>query len=418
MKESGGKIGLFLALALVVAVFAAPYHAHAMGAHHAKNIIFMVPDGMGLSNVTAARIYWNGIDGRPLDLETLDHVGYQRTYSRNQTITDSAPAASAWACGEKFNDGEICFHGEGEPNPASILELAKKRGKKTGLVATSTITHATPAAFAAHVQRRNCEYEIARQYVEQTQPDVMLGGGIAKFVSMSTYDRNSATCPAIDHGDLPPRASRNGYGVVSDKAAMEAAVADGARKLLGLFNAAGMLPECKRLDTPFGDARTDLLCMDKTGPVATSEPRLVDMTNAALKILDKNKDGFFLMVEGSQIDWANHAKDFEYQLGETLAFDEAVRAVKEWMNAHPARKENTLLIIVADHDCGGMQINGPYGAGKLITKGKIEPGWTSKEHTGVDTIIWSRGPQSHRLAKGALENTFLYDVMKSALQGR
>lgn len=407
----------FLMIAITAVFLAVPCDAGATSSHHAKNIIFMVPDGMGLSNVTAARIYWYGIGGKPLTFETLDHIGYQRTYSRNQTITDSAPAASAWACGEKFNDGEICFHGEGEPNPPSILQLAKRKGKKTGLVATSTITHATPAAFGAHVQRRNCEYEIARQYIEETRPDVMLGGGMDKFVSMSAYDKNSATCPAIDHGDLTRVAVQKGYTLVSDKIAMEMAVAGGARKLLGLFNPAGMLPECKRMDTPFGDPNTDLLCMDKSGPVATSEPRLADMTKAALEILEKDGDGFFLMVEGSQVDWANHANDFEYQLGEMLAFAEAVKTVRDWIDEHPARKAGTLLVVVADHDCGGMQINGPYGAGNLVTKGKITPSWTSKDHTGVDTIIWSQGPQSDRLARGALENTFLYDVMKSALYG-
>lgn len=93
-------------------------------------IPFMVPDGMGLADVTAARIFKNGIDGAPLHFETLDHIGYQRTYSSNSTITDSAPAASAWACGEKFNNGEICFHADGRPHLPSILELAKRRGRQ------------------------------------------------------------------------------------------------------------------------------------------------------------------------------------------------------------------------------------------------------------------------------------------------
>jgi len=135
----------------------------------AKNIIFMVPDGMGLSNVTAARIFKNGPDGDPLYLETLPQIGYQRTHSKNSTVTDSAAAAAAWACGEKFNNNEVSYHdndknGECDTIPVrTILELAKERGKATGLVATSTITHATPAVWGAHVHYRNCETEIARQ---------------------------------------------------------------------------------------------------------------------------------------------------------------------------------------------------------------------------------------------------------------
>ena len=380
----------------------------------AKNIIFMVPDGMGISNVTAARIFANGIAGDPLYLERLERIGYQRTYSRNQTITDSAPAASAWACGQKFNDGEICFHGEGEANPPTILELAKKQGKATGLIATSTITHATPAAFGAHVQKRACEYEIARQYVMETQPDVILGGGQNKFAA-SAY---SNSCSPINDGDLTDRALENGYTLVKTGSEMSAALSGKSKKLLGLFSAEGMMPECQRQDTPYGDPFSDDSLKCTNAPVETTEPRLAEMTSTALDILEKDKNGFFLMVEGSQIDWANHANQFEYQLGEMLAFDDAVKTVLDWVNEKPSRKAHTLVVVVADHDCGGFAINGPYGTGRLVTKGKIEPGWTSTQHTGVDTIIWSQGPGSERLARGALENTYLYQVMKDVMRIR
>lgn len=401
--------------AFIAAVVLCVPMAQAAGNGIAKNIIFMVPDGMGLSNVTAARIFANGIAGEPLYMERLDRVGYQRTYSRNQTITDSAPAASAWACGQKFNDGEICFHAEGEANPPTILELAKQYRKATGLVATSTITHATPAAFGAHVQKRGCEYEIGRQYIMQTQPDIILGGGFNKF---SSAGYNSSCGP--NAGDLTQLAVGNGYKYVKTKNQLMTAVDEVNRrkvlKVLGLFTPEGMTPECQRADTPYGnpDLAEGLKCT--AAPIVTTEPRLAEMTKAALDILDNDKDGFFLMVEGSQIDWANHANSFEYQLGESLAFDDAVKTVLAWVNEKPWRKHETLIIIVADHDCGGFAINGPYGADKLVTKGKIVPGWTSKDHTGVDTIIWSQGPSSEKLAKGALENTYLYKVMKEAMR--
>ncbi|MCL5966115.1 MAG: alkaline phosphatase, partial [Deltaproteobacteria bacterium] len=182
--------------------------------HEVKNIIFMVPDGMGLADVTAARIYKNGIDGAPLHFETLEHIGYQRTYSANSTVTDSAAAASAWACGEKFNNGEICLHADGRPYNPSILELAKGMGKSTGLVATSTITHATPAVFGAHVQSRSCETEIARQYVEATRPDVLLGGGTSKF-NPSTPDKCGTA------GDYIQKAADSGYTVVYNKTELD-----------------------------------------------------------------------------------------------------------------------------------------------------------------------------------------------------
>jgi len=173
------SIAIATSIAMVVLLVSTAPVAIAEGEnnHEAKNIIFMVPDGMGLSDVTAARIYKNGLDGAPLIFETLENIGYQRTYSADSIITDSAAAASTWACGEKFNNIEVCAHSDGRPHNLSILELARDEGKATGLVATYTITHATPAAFGSHIPNRNCENEIARQYIEETEPDLMLGGG-------------------------------------------------------------------------------------------------------------------------------------------------------------------------------------------------------------------------------------------------
>ena len=377
---------MYMASAVMMLQLAAPA---ASFADSAKNIIFMVPDGMGLSNVTATRIYKNGLDGAPLSFETLKHIGYQRTYSANSTITDSAPAASAWACGEKFNNGEISFHGDGRPFKPSILELAKKKGKSTGLVATSTITHATPAAFGAHVVNRNCENEIARQFIEVTGVDLLLGGGVDKFKSVKADACGTS-------GDFIQKAQDRGYEVAYSKTELDNAVADGSKKILGLFNKSGLTPEYTRA-------------------AGISEPRLPEMTVAALKILEKNKHGFFLMVEGSQVDWANHAKDYPYQLGEMLAFDESVKVVRNWINADEDRKENTLLIVVADHDTGGFAINGPQSA--LLKAGEtVEAGWTTGNHTGVDTIIWSEGPGSKELAK-FIDNTDIYGVMVKAMGG-
>jgi alkaline phosphatase len=356
----------------------------------AQNIIFMVPDGMGLSNVNAARIYKNGLDGGPLNMETLPVIGYQRTYSRNSTITDSASAASAWACGEKFNNGEICKHTENESYPQSILELAKEKLKKTGLVATSTITHATPAAFGAHVTDRSCENEIARQYIELTTPDVILGGGKENFCSFIGD-------PCGTSGDFFREAKAKGYTLVYNEVEMKEAVSQKVTKILGVFSNKNMVPEYKRA-------------------FDTREPKLHQMTAAALAILAKNPRGFFLLVEGSLIDGGNHSNNFEYMVNELLAFDQAVRVILEWINEKPARKRNTLLIITSDHEVGDFAILGPSGApSKKGDLNSIEVGWTSRKHTGGDTIIWSQGPGSHKLGK-ALDNTDVYKVMVNALR--
>ena len=352
-----------------------------------KNIIFMVPDGMGLADVTAARVYKSGPGGAPLYFETLENIGYQRTSSNNSIITDSAAAGSAWACGEKFNNGEICYHVDGHPYNPSILELAKAEGKATGLVATSTITHATPAVFGAHVKSRNCENEIARQYIEITGVDIMLGGGVAKFNSTKPD-----TCGTS--GNFIAEAEQKGYQSVYTRAGMDSAVANGTVKLLGLFNDSSMTPEYLRVS-------------------GTTEPRLPEMTSAALNILEKDRDGFFLMVEGSQVDWANHANNLNYQIGETLAFDDSVKVVLDWINASPERKAHTLLIVVPDHETGGFAINGPD---KLLNASEyVDAGWTSLDHTGEDTIIWSQGPGSFALGR-AVDNTDLYGVMVKAFE--
>lgn len=208
------KIFWGLSMVILITLLVSPCSSFAEG--RAKNVIIMVPDGMGLADVTATRIHKNGLGGAPLALETLERIGYQRTYSKNSTITESAPAASAWACGEKFNNGKICFHGDPGiygTHKFSILELAKAKGKKAGLVATSQITHATPASFAAHVVNRNCQNEIARQYIEVTQPDVMLGGGKFKFDTDPNTDKDAAGCPQYSK-DLMLEAAQEGYSVV------------------------------------------------------------------------------------------------------------------------------------------------------------------------------------------------------------
>jgi alkaline phosphatase len=255
-------------------------------------------------------------------------------------------------------------------------------------VATSTITHATPAVFGAHVHSRSCETEIARQYIEETGVDVLLGGGTSKFAPSGPDSCGTS-------GDFINEAMLKGYTVVYTASDLETALATySIEKLLGLFSSGGMTPEINR--TP-----------------GITEPRLPDMTAAALDVLEEDKDGFFLMVEGSQIDWGNHANDLPYQIGETLAFDEAVKVVLDWIGEKPWRKAQTLLIVVPDHETGGFAINGPYGS-QASQGDYVEDGWTTGNHSATDVLIWSEGPGSERLGR-ALDNTDLYEVMEEAL---
>jgi alkaline phosphatase len=374
-----------VAVTLAALLFCTPTNVFA---ERTRNIIIMIPDGMGLANVTAARIFKNGINGQPLSFETLKTIGYQRSHSADSTVTDSAAAASAWSCGEKFNNGEICHHGNGRPSLPSIMELAKKAGKGTGLVATAAVTDATPAAFGARVPSRDCRQEIARQYVAVNSIDVLLGGGGRDFTA-----EHPDPCGA--RGDLMEVARTKGYAVVHDRQSLTDAVTQNSRKLLGLFSERDLTPEYRRT-------------------AATAEPRLAEMTAAALALLEKDPDGFFLMVEGSLVDRANHQNNYPYQLGEVLAFEEAVTAVRAWLNAVPDRAGATLLIIVADHETGGFAVTGPTSA--LPAPGTaVETAWISNAHTAIDTLVWSEGPGSEKLGR-AMDNTDLYRVMAESLR--
>lgn len=346
-----------------------------------KNIVFMVPDGMGFPNVSAARIYAFGTGSKRLHFESLEQIGYQSTHSANSMVTDSAAAASAWACGEKFNNREISFHRKTQTYPKTILELARDKGKKTGLIATSAITHATPAAFGSHVIDRRMESEIARQYIFKTKVDVILGGGKKFFADLET-----------------PEIVSYGYAMVETREQMIKSIEK--EKLLGLFEKSSLTPVYKKEN------------MKNTGKV----PSLAEMTHVALRILEKHDEGFFLLIEGSQIDWANHKKNQEYMISEILEFDRAVKAVLDWLELEQCRKQETLLIIVPDHDCGGFSITDPKQK-KIENSGEyVNSKWISSNHTGEDTLIWSQGPYSQHLGK-AIDNTDIFHIIKAALNG-
>lgn len=369
--------------------------------HEVKYVILMIPDGMNLSSVTAARIRLNTITGAQLQMETLERIGYQRTYSEKNTVTDSSAAASAWACGEKFVNNEVCLHIDGRPNNPTLLELAKARGMSTGLVATQTITHATPASFGAHVRApsgvspRSCETEIARQYVTDTQPDVLLGGGRAKFAPVTADACGMA-------GNYIDVAQSLGYTYVSTPSGLADAVMAAPKKLLGLFADGQLTPEYQRT-------------------LMTPEPRLPAMTQAALRLLERNKTGLFLMVEGSLIDSGNHAANIDYLVGEMAAFDASVKVVFDWIAAKPDRQQHTLLMVLPDHETGALAIHGTEKPG-LEALGYFWPAYTWQKppepethHTGGDIVFWVQGPGSEVLAR-PIDNTFVYHVIKELLR--
>ncbi|WP_243298696.1 alkaline phosphatase [Bacillus litorisediminis] len=396
-----------------------------------ENVIFMIPDGFNATYATNYR--WFKGEKSSFDPYVK---GLIQTYSANTEVTDSAAAGTAMATGVKTNNGMVGVTPDGKEVP-SILDAAEAADKSTGLVATSTITHATPAVFGASVSARGDEALIAPQYFENGV-DVLLGGGRDYFLPASEGGQQPA-------GNLVETAIEDGYQYVTNR---DELLASDGEKILGLFADGGMAPELDR----------DL----------TDQPSLAEMTEKAIEALSQDDDGFFLMVEGSQIDWAGHDHDAAWAMNDVKAFDEAVAKALEF-----AEKDgNTLVVVAGDHETGGMSVgsNGVYdlnievlknvtatgdameaqlnddlsnleevvleNAGIELTADEVNRiknaespsiainevicdraliGWTSSAHTGTDVPVYAFGPQSD-LFVGLHNNTDLPKLIAEAMK--
>lgn len=321
-----------------------------------KNVILMIGDGTGLAQIASGQLAIVGPDGL-LHMQTMPVTGIVKTHSSDNLITDSAAGATAYACGLKTYNGAIGV----TPDLTAcktILELAEEKGLSTGLISTSSITHATPASFASHVVQRSMQEEIASDFLD-SGVEVFLGGGVRWF---SEGQRS-------DSLDLLGNFEENGYEVVLSDEELGNSTND---KLLGLFADDGL--ERKE-----------------------GEPSSKVMVNKALEILDTDEDGFFLMVEGSQIDWAGHGNNVDYLKREVQDFDEAVEAVLEF-----ARNDGeTLVVLTADHETGGMTMQ------KQVAEGdSLEIFWTTDYHTGIPVPLMAYGPQATEFM-GWRDNTYV-----------
>jgi alkaline phosphatase len=331
-----------------------------------RHVILCIGDGMGINEMALARRKAVGSGGR-LWMETLPVMGLVRTFSADSEITDSAAAATAMACGVKTKNGVLGIGADGQAY-ASILELLSQKGWRTGLVATSTITHATPAAFASHVSKRGGEEEIAEQMLSH-RVDVLLGGGRQFWLPESIEGGVRK-----DKKNLIAAAKQAGYQIAANPQEM--------------------------MDLTYGP----VLGLFEDGALTTYEPEpsLARMTQKAMALLSaKSKEWFvpepkfFLMVEGSQIDWAGHGKNTENSIRQVLLFDMAVKEAIDF-----ARQDRqTLVLVVADHETGGLLLE------KSIMDSKtIHPDWETLDHTGADVALFAFGPQSELYA-GVQDNT-------------
>ncbi|MFQ6088816.1 MAG: alkaline phosphatase [Candidatus Methanofastidiosia archaeon] len=279
-----------------------------------KSVILMIGDGMGDAHLRMASLY----SGKELFIDTLPILSKVKTNSFDSEITDSAAAATAMATGYKTNNNMISMSSDGTPLK-TILELAKEKGKSTGLVTTTRITHATPAAFAAHNVSRYNEEEILKDYLEN-EVDVLFGGGLEYFLSGERKD-------GIDYLE---KFREKGYEVLRTRNELLSADTSQDAKLLGLF------------------AKSHMSYVFEN----SSQPTLSEMTKVALERLSKDEDGFLLMIEGGRIDHASHENDALKAIEEILAFDEAVGVAIEFAKS----ERDVLLIVTADHETGGLEL--------------------------------------------------------------
>ena len=314
-----------------------------------KNVIFMIGDGTGIAQLYSGQLQEVGSDGY-LHAQRLPITGIVKTHAEDNLITDSASGATAYSCGIKTNNGVIAQDSDGN-ECVTLMELAQQAGMKTGLVATSGVTHATPASFATHIDSRNKYSEIAEQMVE-SEVDVILGGGLEYFIPSDSAGSNRE-----DQLNVLSSLRDQGYSVVLDRQAM---IEEDSEQIFGLFSPSGM-------------------------PSENRVPSLAEMTNKAVESLSSNENGFFLMVEGSQIDWGGHANETPYVVREVKDFDDAIGVVLTFAQENPG----TLVIITADHETGGMTINGVNRENTIV-----DIAWTSTGHTGTPIPLMAYGPHA------------------------
>jgi len=334
------------------------------------NVILMIGDGMGVPQVSTA--YYFGEDTP--NFSRFKQIGFHKTSDKSHRITDSAAGATAFAIGQKTYKRAIGVSVDTIPQE-TLLEQLQKQGYQTGLISLTTITHATPASFYAHVKDRDMHEEIAEQLVG-AKVDFIAGGGRKFF-----RDR-------VDGKELFANFKEQGYHL--DTLQLSEVV----------------------LDQP------NAYILAEEGIPSKIEGRkefLTDATSMALDYFEKKKKPFFLMVEGSYIDWGGHAKDAEMMVSEVLDFDKTLGTVLDFVEKHP----NTLLVVTADHETGGVSIGKFYdidestGEKKEVPE-KVTVYFNSDQHSGELIPVFAKGKGSENF-QGIYENNEIFHKIQQAL---
>ncbi|MDN3258650.1 alkaline phosphatase [Streptomyces sp. CSDS2] len=406
----------------------------------AKNVILLIGDGMGDSEITLARDYTVGADGR-LNMDKFPLTGEYTTYAVHKDgtpdyVTDSAASGSGWATGVKTVNGRISKTPGSDKPVRTILELAQKNGYATGSVTTAELTDATPAVLASHVTDRSCQGpadmakcpadaiaaggpgSIAEQSVNH-KVDVLFGGGRQRFDQKVTHGEYKGLT-------VTEQARKLGYQVVTDNASMKAAKP--GKPVLGLF-ASGNVP-VEWTGKPAAVGGTDpQRCVTSNPSRPSTTPSLADSATKAIQLLEAkqrqkhSEKGFFLQIEGASIDKQDHAADPCGQIGETAAFDRAVKVARAYAAQHP----DTLVVTTADHGHTSqivpLEATPPGLSATLVTNEgqQLKVNYSTntpgqyQEHTGTQVRIAAQGPLAYRVL-GVTNQTDLFTTLREALR--
>ncbi len=333
-----------------------------------RNVILFIGDGMGPEQIRAAGMYQNGSPGT-LFMESFPYSSTMTTYSADNAVTDSAASATAMATGIKVNNHVVAQARPGDGRDLEDLtERFHRTCKSVGLVTTAFATHATPAGFGAHAQDRNNYAEIANDYLTGSRPDVLMGGGA--------------------NGMTPAAATNAGYTVVANRVEMQALNPLDVNRVSGQFGATHLPYE-----------------YDESSGYNTL-PHLSEMVSATLTILDEDDDGFFLMVEGARIDHAGHDNHLARNIYETLEFDHAIEMTYNWAMS----RTDTLIIVTADHETGGLVITANNGQGQWPSVT-----WSTGEHTGTPVRVFAWGMNA-ALATAVHDSSDIYWLARAGLR--
>jgi len=354
----------------------------------AKNIIFLIGDGMSISQVSAYRLVQGGPNSR-IAVDRFPYSGIVLTHAENAIVTDSASSATAYSTGHKTNNGALGMDSENN-ELENLTETLDQYGFVSSLLATSEITHATPAAFAAHVDLRWKTDEISAQMIE-SKVATFLGGGRHFFLPEEMEGKRKDARNLLEE-------VKASHTLLTTKDEMNDFNDNKLGKVFGLFADEHL----RSIDSPDNHS---------------SEPSLSEMLQFAVKrsgqFINNGCKGFFIMGEGSQVDWAGHSNSLEYLKREMQDLDSAV----EWAFNYAKENTDTLVVVTADHETGGLLIEpaNPADYNGNEVKFSFNTAVGRGTHTGVPVPVYAYGPGAENFT-GTLDNTDVYRAMIEALE--